>query len=111
MPLYNRIIKIEEWKPIYYSYFIDELWKKFGTSKPNKLNNENVIQFVFIDASFLNNDQLIVMFSFLKGIDGNYLTFIAGNESIKWFDWDLTTESIIIKKYNNFIDEYFKIKN
>ena len=107
MALYNRQLKLEGWKPVYYHALIDRIWNDFGTSKPNKVINNNFIQSIFCDASLLNNDQIIIVISFFKCESVNWMTFMAGNEITQWFDWDLSTESITMKKYNKLIDEYF----
>jgi hypothetical protein len=101
MSFYNQQISLPFWKPIYFDNFIGEIHQEFGTSRPIKILKDNYLQYVFYDASLLNSDELIIVISFIKNEDSADMSFIAGNEITKWFDWDLTTETKIIKKYKD----------
>ena len=111
MPLYNQQLLLPAWKPIFFDHFIAEIWKEFGTSKPIKVINDNFTQYIFYDASIFNSDQLIIVVTFIKNDNKTNLSFIAGNEIVKWFDWDLSTESNVVSRYRDKFISLLKIMN
>lgn len=103
MPIYKNKLSIQNWKPIYFNSIIESLRVKFGCGEFERLYGENYIQVTFYDSNMLNADKLVVTLTFIKIETGCDFTFFAASDYINIFDWDISTESNVIKKYLEYL--------